>query len=225
MSDLVKCVTPVGELHYVNISGQGKQNYNEDGYEYVASIRLSGEKAEKLIADFDAIAETMPAGMTLKSCGYTEVVKDSEGKLRVPTKNKPKTDDEEGTGVYNFTFKTNVTYGDGRPKKITVYNDGKKSPNGKPQIVNLGDRKIGNGSIGAISGVLKGSPYKKEFSVSAYLNSIQIVKFEEYIGDAGFDAQDDGEFDGAFEDEESGFESVPEEQGESTKEEKAKPRL
>lgn len=212
-NELINVVTPVGELHYVNISGQGKENYNEDGYEYVASIRLTGEKAESLKAKIDEVAKTMPEKHFLKSTGYKELVKDKEGNLRSPTKRKPKTKDEKETGIFEFQFKTNTTFADGKTKNIAVYNkDAKK--------INLGDRRIGNGSIGAISGKMKGASYKDEFSVSLYLNAIQLTKFEEYVGDAGFDAQDEGDFEGV-EDAESGFTGQPEEEAPA----KEKPRL
>lgn len=221
MSDRVKVATPVGELYYVNIAGQGKLNYNEDGYEYVASIRLSGEKAEQLIEKFDEVAATMPKGETLKSCGYRELVKDKEGKLRSPTKKNPKQKDEEDTGIFEFLFKTNTTYQpkDGAvvKKKINVFNKNAKK-------IELGDVRIGNGTLGAISGVLEGGSYKKEFSVSAYLNSIQIVKLIEYEGNAGFEAQEDGDFEGV-EDSESGFTGQPEETSEAPAKVKSKPRL
>lgn len=213
MSELVKVVTPVGELFYVNISGQGKQNYNEDGYEYVASIRLTGEKAEKLIGEINEVAKTMPAGLNLKSKGYRELVQDASGNLRSPTNAKPKTDEEKLSGVFEFLFKTNATYADGKAKKINVYNKNAK-------IVDIGDSKIGNGSKGAISGKMQGSVYKKDFSVSLYLNSVQLTEFHEYVGDAGFDAQE-GDFDGVV-DKESGFTGQAE--AEPSKE-KVKPKL
>lgn len=213
MSELVNVVTPVGELFYVNISGQGKENYNEDGYEYTASIRLEGEKAQELINKINEVAKTMPAGQNLKSQGYKELVKDSEGNLRSPSVSKPKTDDEELSGIFEFSFKTNTTFADGKQKKIAVYNkDAKK--------VELGDSRIGNGSKGAISGKMKGSTYKKDFSVSLYLNAVQLTEFEEYVGDAGFDAQE-GDFEGTV-DADTGFKGQAE--AKPTKE-KVKPKL
>jgi hypothetical protein len=219
MSELVNVVTPVGELYYVNISGQGKENYNEDGYEYTAALRLTGDKAEELKAKIDAVAETIPSGHTLKSTGYKELVRDEEGKLRSPSKTKPKTDDEENTGIWEFTFKTNTTFADGSPKKIAVYNKDAKR-------VELGNRKIGNGSEGAISGKMKGGSYKKDFSVSLYLNAIQLTKFEEYVGDAGFDAHEEGDFEGVT-DKDSGFTGQAEAKSESEEKPKtkAKPKL
>ncbi len=219
-SELVNVVTPPGDLYYVNISGQGKENYNEDGFEYVASIRLEGEKAKKLIAEIDEVAKQMPKDHYLKSTGYKELVKDKDGNLRSPTKRKPKTEDEKGTGIYEFQFKTNTTFADGKPKKITVRN-------GKNQKVDLGETRVGNESYGAISGKMKGTSYKDEFSVSLYLNAIQLIRLEEYVADDGFDSyEDEDDVFVGVEDAETGFTSQPEEEvKEEPKKEKAKPKL
>lgn len=214
---LVNVVTPVGELYYVNISGQGKENYNEDGYEYVASVRLEGEEAKKLIALIDEEAEKMPDGKILKSKGYKQLVKSEEGTLRSPTVSKPKQPDEEDSGIFEFQFKTGTTFADGKPKKINVYN-------ANAEKINLGDRRIGNGSIGAISGKMRGKVYKKEFSVSLFLNAIQLVKFIEYTEDAGFEAQEAEDGFVGVEDKETGFTGQPEEVQEEKKT-KAKPKL
>ena len=164
-SDLINIVTPVGELLYVNISGQGKENYDEDGYEYVASIRLTGEKVEQCKVDIQVAVDKMPKGETLKSCGYKEFVKNKDGDLRSPTLRKPKTDEEELSGIWEFAFKTNTTYGDGKTKKIGVRN-------ANVQPISLGDKRVGNGTIGAISGKIGTNSYKGEYSVTLYLNAI-----------------------------------------------------
>ena len=146
-------------------------------------------------------------------------MKDSEGNLRSPSKAKPKTDEEEDSGIWEFSFKTNTTYADGKTKKIAVYN-------ANAQKIELGDKRIGNGSLGAISGKMKGGSYKKEYSVSLYLNAVQLTKFEEYVGDAGFDAQE-GDFEGVT-DEETGFTGQAEstaEAEEETPKSKPKPKL
>lgn len=220
MSELVNVVTPVGELFYVRISGQGKENYNEDGYEYTAAVRLTGKKAEKLIAEIDDVGEQIPTGHSLKSTGYKELVKSKDGTLRSPSKAKPITKDEELSGIWEFSFKTNTTFADGKGKKIAVYNKDAKR-------VEMGERMIGNGSLGSISGKMKGASYKKEFSVSLYLNAIQLTQFEEYVGDAGFEAQDEGDFDGPV-DGDSGFTGQAEDDAEEEAEEpktKVKPKL
>lgn len=217
---LVPIVSPIGELHHVNISGQGKENYDKDGYEYTATVRLTGERATamKAIID-DQIEQKMPSGDVLKSPGYKELVKDSEGNLRSPSVRKPKTDDEELSGVFAFSFKTTTDYGapEYKPKKIGVRN-------ANAQPVSLGDKRVGNGTIGAASGKMRGSSYNGDYSLTLYLNAIQIVKFVEYVGDDGFDSSDEGDFEGV-EDDDTGFVGQPEDSSTEDKPAKTKPKL
>lgn len=187
MSDLVNVVTPVGVLHYVQISGQGKQNYNEDGYNYVATVNLTGADAEVLKEKIDEVLGEVPKGKTIKSKGYRELLEDDEG-IYAPTKNTTERDAKaKKTGIWAFTFSTGVKFADGKQKKISVYNSANP-----PTRINLGDKKIGNGSKGAVSGKLQRFEKGKEVGVSLFLNAVQLVNFIEYVGDAGFDAQEGG---------------------------------
>lgn len=183
--DLVNVVTPVGELHWVNISGQGKENFNEDGYEYVATVHLEGDKAKDLKAKIDALIANPPEGKKLKSTGYRELLRNEDGELFTPT-----ADNKEGekTGIYAFTFRTGTTYEDGKTKVVSVYNCAKP-----PQKVKLGDKRIGNGSKGAISGKMRMFERGKEYGVSLFLHAIQLTNFKEYEDGAGFEEQE-GDF-------------------------------
>lgn len=226
--EAIKVTTPKGELHWVNISGQGKENYNQDGYNYVATIHLAGEAAEGLKAKIDEVLGEVPKGKTIKSTGYRKVYKDSDGKLFSPTKvrtirTEAGTDEDgnaygpdEETDIMAFTFTTRTTYGDGKPKEVKVYNKDAKR-------VNLGDRKVGNGSEGCISGKMERFERGKEVGVSLFLNAIQLTKFTEYAEDAGFDQQD-GEFDGVS-DEETGFTGETDTETAAPAKEKPKPRI
>lgn len=207
-------VTPPGELKWVNITGQGKENYNQDGYEYVATIKLSGEHATNLIEKIDEVTGPIPAGKTKGSARYKQLYKNSEGELYTVNEEVEGRSASDGkpTDSYEFTFATNVVFPDGRPTKIGVYNAAAKK-------IDLGDRLIGNGTIGAISGQIKQYTNGKRIGASLYLKSIQIIKFEEYSGDAGFESQD-GDFEG-FVDEESGFAT----QAEDNPPKKKKPKL
>lgn len=229
MTDKVKVVTPVGELHWCNISGTGKKNYNEDGFVYTATIFLKGEAAEKLQAEIDAVLGDVPKNKKLKSKGYRDVYKNPEGKYFVETGNREATEDDTPTDLVAFQFTTNTTLPDGRQSKIDVYNSGKKTeanPSGKPQKINLGSRGIGNGSLGAISGVLKKNDTAKDVSISLFLKAIQLTKYIEYSGDAGFDAQEDGEFDGVESDGTEEFSSPEKEEDKAEpKKSKARPKI
>lgn len=226
-NDLVPVVTPVGELHWVNISGQGKENYNEDGYNYVATVHLEGDKAKVLRDKIEEVLGEVPKGKTVKSRGYRELMKDKEGNLHTPNKDgeiivdgENITDDCEASGIFAFTFTTGTTFADGKTKVVSVYNAGSKA--GKPQKVNLGERKIGNGSEGAISGKMRRFERGKDIGVSLFLHAVQLTKFNEYEGDAGFDVQE-GDFEGV---DDAGFESGGDTAEEvPAKKEKAKPKL
>lgn len=183
--DLIPIVTPVGELWYVNITGQGKQNYNEDGYDYVATVQLTGEPAEKLKAQILEVLGDVPKGSTVKSTGFRELLKDDEGTYTPTTKTAERDAKATKTGIFAFTFKTGVTFEDGRTKKVAVYNTA-------AQKVDMGDRLIGNGSKGAISGKMQRNVRKDEVMVSLYLNAVQLTEYIPYSGDAGFDAQEGG---------------------------------
>jgi hypothetical protein len=211
--DLKSIATPVGELHWVNITGQGKQNYNEDGYEYVATVHLTGQEALILKATIDEVLGVVPSGKIVKSTGYRELLEDAEGALFTPTANK-----KEGTatGIFAFTFKTGATFEDGRQKKVAVYN-------ATAQKVDMGDRLIGNGSKGAISGKMQRFERGKEVGVSLFLNAVQLTEYVPYEGDAGFEAQEGGTFT-APNDGETGFSGQTKEVSEPAKV-AAKPRL
>lgn len=224
----VKNVTPVGELNWVNISGQGKRNYNDDGYVYVATVNLEGDDAEAERKKIDDVLGPIPKGSIVKSKGYRNLVMDSDGNLRTPNKDgKVLAENEEGeleditkdckeTDVWSFTYSTITTFPDGKTKEVAVYNkDAKK--------ISMGDRLIGNKSIGAISGKLKRFSRGKEIGVSLFLHAIQITKFEEYEGGAGFGEQE-GEFEGVT-DKESGFTGAAEEDNSNdTPSPKSKPK-
>lgn len=216
MSDLIKVATPVGELHYVNISGQGKENYNEDGYEYVATVYLDKTKPEvvEFIAKIEDVKLSGPKDKSLQTSGYFDLFEDEEGKLFAHTDKKT---GGKPTNFIGARFKTKTTFSDGKPKKITVYNAKKK-------VVELGERRVGNGTIGAISGAMELYTNGKKWGISLYLNAIQIVKFLEYVGDAGFEDQE-GDFEGFDDSGDFEVKSAPESKAADKPIEKVKPKL
>lgn len=216
--DLVNVVTPTGELYHVNITGQGKENYNEDGYEYVSSVRMPKDKAQPLMDKIEEVLGEVPKGKTVKSRGYREMLKDEEGIYYPTSKTKESGRDDKATktGIIQFAFKTVTAFPDGKPKKVGVYNSANP-----PTKLNMGDKLIGNGSKGAISGKMERNERGKEVMVSLYLNAIQLVEFVEYQGDAGFKAQEGG-FSG-FSNEMPGAEAPPAKDAEPVK--TSKPKL
>lgn len=223
-NELIKVVTPPGKLKYVNIYGKGKENYNKDGYEFVASIDLEGEAAQKVIKLINTtLGEVDEDKLFIKSLGYRELLEDKEG-VYCPTKKTSKRDKTaKPTGIFRFAFSTKTTYKEGEAKKIAIYDSSKP----KPKKINLGDKKIGNDSIGCISGAAGKWQRNDEVGVSLYLNAIQLVKFIEYEGDAGFEAHEDGYVDSntsQFEEDTSSDETT-ENIDEVVEEDPAKPKL
>ena len=178
----VKIKSPKGELRWVTITGEGKENLSGKK-QFVASIVLDASvPAHKEFMDsIDAYwEENKPAKYSLapKSLGYTALTeKDKDGnKTEIP-------------GMFYATFKTGVTFPDESAKVIDIYNaKGKKT--------SIGNQTIGNGSVGIIAGSMGIYENKKgnailNAGVTLYLDAIQLTKFVPYEHDAGFAAEDD----------------------------------
>lgn len=170
--------SPKGNLSWLYLSGQGAQNYNRDGYEYKATVAYPMDDPRtidlcKRIDDF--WEENKPKGLKLRGLGYSPetVAGENEGDPRVET------------GNMAFCFSTKVTWPDGKPKVIKVYN-------AKAAEVHLGDKKPGNGSVGALGGNAAIYINGREAGVSLYLDSIQFTKFVEYSQDVQFEEEEDG---------------------------------
>lgn len=231
-NDKVPFRTPKGELYYVNISGQGKQNYNEDGYDYTATVYCDRDDPETkaMIEAIDELIGPVPKGKVVKSTGYRSVWKNAEGNYFVPTANRQGGAEEgdEETNLIAFSAKTATEFTGDNDKvtktKINVFNS-------KAGKVQLGDKKIGNGSIGRVSGKMKRNESGKDISVSLYLKGVMLIKFVEYVDDGGFEAEE-GEEDGFMGVETDGTEGMAEDNTpdqpdaeDKPKKSKAKPRL
>jgi hypothetical protein len=174
-----KLVTGRGKLEWVTIEGEGKANMSGK-MQYVANLVIEAD--DPIVAKIEKFwADNKPAGFKgpCKSNGVYNHKVDS-GKT-----------DEDGDKIYTedgkvyLSFKTGISYADGKAKVIQIYN-AKNNKVRLPEGVS-----IGNGSIGAISGAM--GIYKNEVKgklleagVSLYLDAIQIIKLEEYSADAGF---------------------------------------
>jgi hypothetical protein len=186
---ITKVKTPKGELQWVTIDGEGKENMSGK-MQYVASIAFdpAEPKWKALMDEVDAFwQENRPKKIKEpKSNGfYPETVKTDET-------------DEDGeaikkeTGRMLLQFKTSTTWPDGKPTIVKTYNS-------KAKEVQLGDTKIGNGSLGSIAGSydMYTNSTKQGVVVDAgvtfYLTAIQISKLVEFTQDAGFEADEDEE--------------------------------
>ena len=194
-----KITTPRGELEWVTISGEGKENLSGK-LQYLASVILPADDAifDKIAAYWEA-EKPKSFKRPAKSLGVYPVYTtsselDEDGKpVKVLDESRRK-----------LTFKTGTTYPSGDPKKIQVYN-------AKAQKVELGDRSIGNGSLGQVSGAMGVYLNKSktgsvvDAGVTLYLNAIKISKLEEFSQDSGFGADDDAGDDAFTGADESGF--------------------
>lgn len=171
-------VTPVGDLYWVRISGDGYdasiingQSTGESKMQKSACIRFEKDSVEckKLIAmieaEWEEYKKTLKGTPKPKSLGYKPVL------------------DENGneTNEIEFKFKTNSFFKDGKPNKVKVL-----KANG--QEIDIGDRLIGNESRGCIHGTMAPYTFAGSHGISLYLVGIQLTKFVEYAG--SLNAQD-----------------------------------
>lgn len=217
MSEKLKVVTPRGELRWIFITGEGKENMS-GAYKYTAQVYMTQEQAQPVIDAMDAFWEENKPGSfkkSPKSMGYKTVEQNEES--TVP---------EADIGLVYFTMSTNTEYASGDAKVIQIRN----SKNAK---VSLGDKKIGNGSEGHLSGVagiyttlVPGSKKIQAAGVTLYLNAIMLKKFVEYIGeDPGFEPDDDDDEDGFMGVDESDFDGTDTGTTGEAPKEKPKPKL
>lgn len=210
--------SPVGELEYVMISGKGKLNTLNDKYYYVATLVLEDNEETEIFKQ-----EIMAVWKEKRSKKFAKSDPKSTGfaphKINTGKKD-PETDEiiYEETGKIAFSFKTETTYKDGNPKKIVVFNS-------KGREVELGQKKIGNGSRGRIKGVIAYYEQPKEAGVSLYLNGLQLSKFVEYVGGVDFD-EIEGEEDGFEGFDDDGMAALEDNNdGETAAEPASRPRL
>jgi len=162
-----KFTSPRGELHWVNITGNGKPDLNGKP-KFSADLICTPEEAAPLVELIDQLwEEHRPKGAKApKSTGYKEM---EDGNIR-------------------FSFKTDTTYPSGDKKEIKVYDAQAKQ-------VQL-DSQVGNGSIGKVAGMAAvydaGVAAR---GVTLYLDQCQIIHLKRYEGGAAeFEAEDDGDF-------------------------------
>lgn len=220
MVERLKYTSPLGELSWIFIDGKGKRNFNDDGDIFSGTISFTAEVGKGIIKDIEEFYEEHKIkGPKKASMGWYHpyVMDDKNEKIPLEDKdgNVIEGKYEQNKDIVCLTFKTGITWPDGKSKVINTYNaQGVK--------VSLGQTKIGNGSTGCLAGQM--SMYTKgktDQGVTFYLNSVQIVTLTPFEGGDKFE-------------EHKGFEGVDEESGipieektEEEVEEKAttKPRL
>ena len=199
MSTSQKITTPRGELRWVFITGDGKEDLNGKP-RYTASLVLKEDSPEckKLLATIDTFwEENKPKGAGKPKSTGVHPVTDTGRR------------DGNPTGYLSFDFWTGTSFTN--KKTGTVEQKVVKTYNAKAAQVDLCGKQIGNGSQGAISGsmgIYSNGPNK---GVTLYLNSIQITKFVEYSDnsfEAATDVDDEEAFTGVQPDDAEGFTSV-----------------
>lgn len=202
-AESVQVKSPKGVLEWVIISGEGRPN-KTGKLMYKATVVCDKDAPgvaafQKQIDDF--WKENKPAGV--KANGFNTIGYRNHS---------VKTDkvDEEGDAIYEedgrieFFFSTGTTWPDGKQKLIKVYN-------AKGREVNIGDKKIGNGSEGRISGNMALYNVAGNAGVNLYLSSVMITKFNEYVdGDDWSEQAEEGEgWTGEDENEWTGEDTAP----------------
>ena len=191
--------TPILPLAWVNISGQGKLKMNAEdngdpaNYNYTATAVYPDEAAmKKDKAVFDKFwRENKPQGCTKQN--YDMFKPEMEPDLDDRGKEQYDEDDaliKKPTGRWTLAAKT-ITHWprDGKQNIVKVLR-------GNGKALDLGDRMIGEGSIGVIHGSLGINAFPGNEGLAFYLQAVQLKKFVEYVGNDNVEAEDLGEDEG-----------------------------
>jgi hypothetical protein len=219
MSVYAPVTTPIGDLEWTIISGEGKESLNGTP-KYQSTVVVSAEAAKPLLDQIEKFwQDNRPKSVaTPKSTGVKPHQIDT-GKVDENTGKKIYQPD----GKIAITLSTGTSYKDGKAKKIPV-------ANAKGAIVDLLDKKIGNGSRGLLKGLMSVYEVKTpkgaitDAGVTLYLNSVQLTKFVEYTGGDSFAEVTDTEGDG-FEGVNPEFGAVTDNQTSVASTAQTKPRL
>ena len=181
--------TPLAELRYVNVVGQGKLRFDPtnkfdkntaEAYEYTASVMLSKEQADVAIATFKEFwNEIKPKGLT----------KQKYDLIKEEMKDTGKKDDDgdaikEPTGLWILQAKTTTEWPSGDKNIVKIMRG-----NGNP--LNLGTKQIGDGSIGVLHGQVGINEFAGNEGLNFFLSGVQLKSFKEKT-DAEIDAEDLG---------------------------------
>lgn len=183
MTETKKMVTPIGQLNWVNISGEGKKGFEDDDpREYVASLILDEKETEAFMKELKEFFKANTKPNTVMHWPKAVPIKDMDGKTPELF--------EAGDPRTIFQAKTRTHFQDGKKKIIKLYNSTGK------EFILPEDKQVGNGSRGRLNVTAAITSFKSKSGVSLYLNSIQFAKFVEYVEDSGFDEMEGVEDDG-----------------------------
>jgi len=172
--------TPLAPLRYLTTAGQGKMKYDPTNkldkndpasYEYTATAILT--KAQKDVIEpilKNFWNENKPAGITKQK--YTLLKEEME-----TTNEKDEDGDaiKKATGFWLLQAKTNAVWPSGDKNTIKIMRG-----NGSP--LNLGEKRIGDESVGVLHGEIAINAFGGNEGLLFYLNGVQLRKFVEYTG-------------------------------------------
>jgi len=180
-----KVATKVGELKYVFIDGEGKNQAmpgEEPRMQYVASyvVKKDGPEHKHLQSIIDEEWKDYKAKFGVKGLPSTNGIKDEmmpdpKGEIDPATEEVKKIP----TGNIIATFKTNTKWPDGNPQVIKVFDH---KGNDITTAVHNADWSIGNGSKGIIHGTASANNIGGKHKVTLYLSGIQLAKLVKYEG-------------------------------------------
>ena len=183
--------TPLADLQWVTISGEGKPTMDGKKFQYTANAVLTEKQATEVLAELQAFwKDNRPKGALAKQSKpvvkpfmvKTEELDEDGDPIKVHKTN------DAGDKLFVMQAKTYTTNKDGKPTRVAVLNG-----SGKP--VALGDKIIGAGSRGVIHGSIGIYNVDGSSGLTYYLNKIQLTKFVEYEG-AGTEVEDLGDTEG-----------------------------
>ena len=187
MAKGTKVKTKVGELKYVFIDGEGKNNAmpgEEPRMQYTASIVFKENspehKAFKQLVDAEwkrYKTEFGVKGLPRTNGIKQEMMNDPDGTIDPATEAVRKVP----TGNVLITFKTNTVWPDGKPQIIKVFDHKGRDIT---EAVRAADWSIGKGSTGIIHGVAQGNNIGGTHKVTLYLSAVQIAKLVKYEGNS-----------------------------------------
>lgn len=173
----MKIKTPLGELKYVFITGEGRNQAmpgEEERMQFVASLELTKDSKEHkaLLAEIDKEWAAYKEKNGLKPAQQPKT-----------TGVKPVLDKESGaeTDKVLVTFKTDTKWKDGKPQIVKVFDNKGKDIT---EAVRAAQWTIGNGSTGVIHGSAVGNNVGGAHKVTLYLTAVQLAKLVKYEGAA-----------------------------------------
>lgn len=179
-----KFESPIGEFNYTVVTGQGKENYDGDGYIYQCLVDVPEDEAQDTIDDIeDFLEDHAPKGAKLVDNRPYQTHDDYDA---IPE------------GMVRFTVKTNTEFedqktGDTKDANVLILDTNGKSCNLPEGVL------IGNGTTGKAIGTMftyeRGARNNLECGISLGLNKIQIKDFVPYEGEV-VEAIEEGSFKG-----------------------------